>query len=50
LTSLAETVELHSGQIRAIADVLKQIMASPQTPAIGFHTIHQGHEDAAREP
>jgi hypothetical protein len=38
---LAETVQLHDGQIKAIADVLRQMMAKPADPAkgkIGFQT------------
>jgi len=42
LTRLAETVELHDDQIKAIADVLKKMMSSPAPPEIGFHTIHRG--------
>jgi hypothetical protein len=39
LTRLAESVELHDDQIKTITDVLRQMMAAPQPPAIGFHTI-----------
>jgi hypothetical protein len=46
LTRLAETVELHDGQIRAITDILRQMMASPTPPRIGFHTIQRGDPEA----
>ena len=40
IAKLAETVELHDDQIKAIADVLKQMMAQPPKPReLGFHTI-----------
>jgi ORF6N domain len=39
LTRLAESVELHDDQIKAITDVLRQMMAAPAAPEIGFHTI-----------
>jgi hypothetical protein len=48
LTRLAETVELHDDQIKAIADVLKKMMSSPTPPEIGFHTIHRGGDGADR--
>ena len=39
LTRLAETVRLHDGQIKAIAQVLNQLMERPAEPKrpIGFH-------------
>jgi hypothetical protein len=39
LTRLAETVRLHDGQIKAIAQVLNQLMQEPEKPRrpIGFH-------------
>jgi hypothetical protein len=39
LTRLAETVRLHDGQIKAIAQVLNQLMQEPEKPQrpIGFH-------------
>jgi hypothetical protein len=39
LTRLAETVQLHDGQIKAIAQVLDRLMERPAEPkhAIGFH-------------
>ena len=39
LTQLAETVRLHDGQIKAIAQVLNQLMKEPVRPQrpIGFH-------------
>jgi hypothetical protein len=39
ITKLKETVQLHDGQIRAIAQVLQQMMEKPATPQrrIGFH-------------
>jgi len=42
LTKLAETVELHDDQIRAITDVLQKMMSTPAAPEIGFHTIRRG--------
>jgi hypothetical protein len=40
LTQLAETVRLHDGQIKAIAEVLNRLMERPVEPkrTIGFHT------------
>jgi hypothetical protein len=40
LTGLAETVKLHDGQIKAIAQVLNRLMEQPAQPKrrIGFHT------------
>jgi hypothetical protein len=49
LTRLAETVELHDDQIRAIADVLKKMMSSPVPPEIGFHTIRRPGQDGTKE-
>jgi hypothetical protein len=39
LTKLKETVQLHDGQIKAIAQVLQQMMEKPVAPQrrIGFH-------------
>jgi hypothetical protein len=39
LTKLKETVQLHDGQIKTIAQVLQQMMEKPLTPQrrIGFH-------------
>jgi hypothetical protein len=39
LTRLAETVRLHDGQIKAVAQVLNHLMKEPETPRrpIGFH-------------
>jgi hypothetical protein len=39
LTKLKETVQLHDGQIKAIAQVLQQMMEKPAAPQrrIGFH-------------
>jgi ORF6N domain len=46
ITKLAETVELHDGQIKAIADVLRQMMAAPpKVKEIGFHTLRTGTDD-----
>jgi hypothetical protein len=45
LAQLAETVELHDDQIKAIADVLKKMMSSPAPPEIGFHTIRRAGSD-----
>jgi hypothetical protein len=44
LTRLAETVRLHDGRIRAIAQVLNKMMEEPEEPKprIGFHV--QGNE------
>jgi hypothetical protein len=40
ITKLAETVELHDGQIKTIADVLRQMMTVPPKPReMGFHTL-----------
>lgn len=41
LTKLAETVELHDGQIKAIAEVLQQMLEEPPKPKrkIGFHVV-----------
>jgi hypothetical protein len=39
LEQLAQSVQLHDGQIKAIADVLQRMMASPAAPPkrkIGF--------------
>jgi hypothetical protein len=44
---LAETVDLHDEQIKAIVNVLKQMTAEPEKREIGFHTIAEptkGHE------
>jgi hypothetical protein len=43
LTKLAETVELHDGQIKAIAEVLQQMLEEPPRPKrrIGFHVVHE---------
>jgi len=42
LTRLAETVRLHDGQIKAIAQVLNRLMEQPVEPkrSIGFHVEH----------
>jgi hypothetical protein len=42
LTKLAETVKLHDGQIKAIAEVLQQMLEEPPKPKkrIGFHVPH----------
>jgi hypothetical protein len=45
LASLVATVELHDDQIRAIAEVLKKMMSSPEPAEIGFHTIRRGGSD-----
>ena len=39
LTKLKETVQLHDGQIKTIAQVLQQMMEKPVSPQrqIGFH-------------
>ena len=39
LTQLAETVRIHDGEIKAIAQVLNRLMELPATPQrrIGFH-------------
>lgn len=44
LTKLAETGQLHDDQIKAIAQVLRQMMERPEEPRrrIGFHV--QGEE------
>jgi hypothetical protein len=44
LTKLAETVELHDGQIRTIAEVLQQMLEEPPKPKrrIGFHAASDG--------
>jgi len=39
IARLAETVDLHDEQIKAIADVLRQMTAQPQKREMGFHTI-----------
>ncbi len=40
ITQLAAAVELHDGQIKAIADVLRQMMSQPPKPKeMGFHTL-----------
>jgi hypothetical protein len=43
LTKLKETVELHDGQIRAIAQVLQQMMEAPvvRQRRIGFHAAEE---------
>jgi hypothetical protein len=43
LTKLKETVQLHDGQIRAIAQVLQQMMEKPAAPQrrIGFHATKE---------
>jgi hypothetical protein len=43
LTKLKETVQLHDGQIKAIAQVLQQMMEKPPVPQrrIGFHAADQ---------
>jgi hypothetical protein len=46
LTKLAETVQLHDDQIRAVADVLQKMMSSPVPQEIGFHTIRRPESDA----
>jgi hypothetical protein len=45
LTKLKETVQLHDGQIRAIAQVLQQMMEKPATPQrrIGFHAADESN-------
>jgi hypothetical protein len=41
LARVAETVELHDEQIKAIAEVLKRLMEEPPTSKpMGFHTLH----------
>jgi ORF6N domain-containing protein len=47
LTKLKETVQLHDGQIKAIAQVLQQMMEKPATPQrrIGFHAANESKED-----
>jgi hypothetical protein len=44
LTRLAETVRLHDGQIKAIAQALNRLMERPAEPqrAIGFHVHGKG--------
>jgi len=47
IARLAETVDLHDEQIKAIVNVLKQMTAKPETREIGFHTVGKptkGHE------
>jgi hypothetical protein len=40
IAELAETVELHDEQIKAIAEVLRQMMATPpKAKEFGFHTL-----------
>jgi hypothetical protein len=43
LTKLKETVQLHDGQIKAIAQVLQQMMEKPAVPQrrIGFHAADE---------
>ena len=43
LQRLAETVQLHDDQIRAVVDVLNQMMSRPADPPrrIGFHVPEQ---------
>lgn len=43
LTRLAETVQLHDGQIKAIAQVLNKMLERPEEPRrrIGFHVADQ---------
>ncbi|MBN2024445.1 MAG: ORF6N domain-containing protein [Pirellulales bacterium] len=45
LTRLADTVQLHDGQIKAIVQVLNRLMEQPDPPKrqVGFHV----HKDAA---
>ena len=46
LTRLAETVQLHDGQIKAIAQVLNKLMERPAEPTrrIGFHVSEKGKD------
>ncbi len=39
IARLAETVDLHDEQIKAIVNVLKQMTAEPETREMGFHTV-----------
>lgn len=39
IARLAETVDLHDEQIKAIVNVLKQMTAEPEKREMGFHTI-----------
>ena len=39
IARLAETVDLHDEQIKAIVNVLKQMTAKPEKREMGFHTI-----------
>jgi hypothetical protein len=39
IVRLAETVDLHDEQIKAIVDVLKQMTAKPAKRELGFHTL-----------
>jgi phage regulator Rha-like protein len=43
---LAETVDLHDEQIKAIASVLQQMTASPEAQQMGFHTIQAPKKEA----
>jgi hypothetical protein len=47
LTRLAETVQLHDEQIRAIAQVLNKLMEQPAQPKrqIGFHVCEKSDKD-----
>jgi hypothetical protein len=49
LTRLAQTVQLHDGQIKAIAGVLNKMMERPVEPkrTIGFHATQT---NATRKP
>ena len=44
LTQLAQTVQVHDGQIKAIAQALNKLMEQPQKPSrrIGFHVLEKG--------
>jgi hypothetical protein len=45
LAIVAQTVELHDEQIKAIAEVLKRLMEEPPQPnPMGFHTLYPKHD------
>jgi hypothetical protein len=50
LTRLAETVELHDDQIKAIADVLRKMMSASAPSEIGFHAIHRRTANVDENP
>ena len=51
LTRLAETVQLHDGQIKAITQVLNTLMERPAEPSrrIGFHVREADQDERAEK-